>query len=85
MLKAKIDHVGVHVVADGDLCIIASDLCTVINSLYNQLSRSEPALGDLFRRVITGVVTDADTPVWEIRDAGSGVCIRIPKNIKEEM
>lgn len=91
MLKVKIgpeaggESSGVFVMASGDLQSISAEVAIVINGVHSQLARSNPALGKAFRVMMTQLIIDPDTPLWEIHDAGNGTCITFPKNIKEDM
>lgn len=68
----------------GDLFELTAEVAIVINGLYTQLTQSDAELGKKFRRMISHLIIEPNSPLWEIRTDASGACITIPKNIKEE-
>lgn len=89
MLKVNINDAGgdtkVFVMGSGDLFELTAEVAIVINGLYTQLTQSNAALGKEFRRMISQLLIEPNSPLWEIRTDTSGACITIPKNIKEDM
>lgn len=75
----------VFVMGSGDLFELTAEVAIVINGLYTQLTQSNPVLGKEFRRMISQLLIEPNSPLWEIRTDASGACITIPKNIKEDM
>lgn len=48
-----------------------------------QLKRSNPAMARIYRRKMVELLTDPDTPLWNVDPNAEGVMITIPK-FKEE-
>lgn len=48
-----------------------------------QLTHSNPAMARIYRRKMVELLTDPDTPLWNVDPNAEGVMITIPK-FKEE-
>ena len=88
MLKVDIgEHRGgdthCSILAQGTLIEITADVGQVIAGVHMQLKRSNPVMARIYRRKMIELLTDPDTPLWNVDPNAEGVMITIPK-FKEE-
>ena len=73
MLKCEIKRGGeVRVEAEGSFCEIVSEVCCLIDGLYDTIRKRDRAAAEAFRAVLTDAMTDKDTLMWKDRDYGAG-------------
>ena len=66
------NRLGVHVRIEGDLKEIATDTSILLNSIYSELYRVNPILGDAYKYLVTAMVTDPESPTWDLREPHEG-------------
>ena len=80
MLKIEISDKNASIEASGSLLHITSEISLVIKGIYDTL---RPEMRPAFRGLMTEMVTDTASPIWDGKDASavSGIrtCIEIPK------
>lgn len=69
--------------AQGTLIEIIADVGQVIAGVHMQLKRSNPAMARIYRSMLSQLLTDPDTPLWNVDPDAEGVMIITPK-FKEE-
>lgn len=87
MLKANLDQKinagggGTCVIeAQGSIMEITSDIAQLINAIHTQFNQSEPVLAEMFKSVLSDLITSPETPLWTPQGEAIGVCISRPKN-----
>lgn len=82
MLKVEINETTAKCVGAGGLDTITCDVALLINSLYNDIRRSNTGAAEAFRFTLVSLLTE-DSPVWEEQAApGTGYCVIVPKKNK---
>ena len=80
MLKIEISDKNASIEASGSLMRITCEISLVIKGIYDTL---RPEMRHAFRGLMTEMVTDTASPIWDGKDASavSGIrtCIEIPK------
>lgn len=79
MLKVTVDGTKIHLESSGTMAEKTCELGIVISSMYNSFKQSSPVMADVFRHIVTAMVTDPDTPLWETSSEAEGCTIVIPK------
>lgn len=87
MLKVEVDpaHETASVYFDGTNKELVIGLCGAIGLLFARLNACNPVAGKKFRKDLTRMLTDPDSPVWDGRiPDGSGYAACIPVKKKED-
>lgn len=79
MLKVTVDGTKINLESSGTLAEKTCELGIVISSMYNSLKQSNPVMAGAFRHIVTGMVADPDTPLWEMASEAEGCAIVINK------
>lgn len=79
MIKTTRNGNATMVCLDGDANTITAEILAVINSAYRGVARKNPNQASKFRRILIGMLTDPDSPVWAYRPESSGISIVIDK------
>lgn len=79
MLKVTVDGTKINLESSGTMTEKACELGIVISSMYNTYQQSSPLLADAFRRIVTVMVADPDSALWEMASEAEGCTIVIPK------
>lgn len=58
---------------------ITSDIAQLINAIHTQFSQSEPVLAEMFKSVLSDLITSPETPLWTPQGSAIGMCITKPK------
>lgn len=78
MLKVEINETTAKCVGAGGLNTITCDVALLINSLYNQIRRSNTGAAEAFRYTLISLLTE-DSTVWEEQaESGTGYCVIVP-------
>lgn len=64
MLKIECNKKDTKVVAAGSLKAIAIEMGAALASLYEQIYAENPGAANALRGIITGLVTDPNSPIW---------------------
>ena len=82
MLKVEINETTAKCVGSGGLDTITCDVALLINSLYNDIRRSNTGAAEAFRFTLVSLLTE-DSTVWEEQsEPGTGFCVIVPKKNK---
>ncbi len=82
MLKVEINETTAKCVGAGGLDTITCDVALLINSLYNDIRRSNTGAAEAFRFTLVSLLTE-DSTVWEEQsEPGTGFCVIVPKKNK---
>lgn len=78
MLKVEINETTAKCVGAGGLDTITCDVALLINSLYNDIRRSNTGAAEAFRFTLVSLLTE-DSTVWEEQsEPGTGYCVIVP-------
>ena len=78
MLKVEINETTAKCVGAGALDTITCDVALLINSLYNDIRRSNTGAAEAFRFTLVSLLTE-DSTVWEEQsEPGTGYCVIVP-------
>lgn len=81
MIKATVEDDRVEVRASGTVVQIATDVSNLINGLHGNYCRAgHSGVAELFRMLMTAVITRPESPVWE-DCGGEGVMACIPLDV----
>lgn len=84
MLKAEIDGGSVHLEGSGGLEDVIRDVAQIVGAIHVQMMTADPEAASEFRRVVTAMLVDHESPVWEMSPAASGVACVIPVEVEDE-
>ena len=83
MLKCEIERgTEVRIEAKGGLVEILSDICHLIDDIYDTIKKRDEATAEAFRRALTEALRNEDSGMWKERDREAGavqICAEIPK------
>lgn len=83
MLDIKTHGNAVRMEIRGSTEEIMADVCMVINNIYSSMYKQNKPLANVFRKGITRVIVDPDSPMWD-PNASRGIGFMVSTPIKSE-
>ena len=72
--NVKGDMVSASVEMAGDLQVVVSEIGSAISSMYNQIKAQDKSAANAFRFLLTELVSDEKSPMWDTRKDSDTVC-----------
>ena len=82
MMNVKVTDAGCFVEGSGSGEDMIFDICVIINEVYSLLHKHNPSDARAFRTLLSGLMADPCSPIWEPSSGSDGICISVP--VREE-
>ena len=83
MLKCNINRGGeVYVEAEGGMTDILSEICCLIDDIYDTIKKRDRVMAEVFRDALTETLCSEESGMWRERKCGEGAvqaCVVTPK------
>lgn len=86
MLNININRTDdtVKIEATGNMLTLIGELTFVIHDFYNSMYKHDPDMAAVFQSNLVGVLSDPDSPVWQLHEPyGASFIMSIPNPDRE--
>lgn len=84
MLKLEVDGPKTMIAFNGGLVELCCSLGAAINRIYHSMGQRDADSAEAFRKTMTALFTDPDSPLWTEEISGTGVALVDIKEKEDE-
>lgn len=84
MIKANVSGERVSLATHGTMKDILCDSALIIKAVYTTFCRKNPDVGEAYKSMMQGVVSDPESPIWQVNEQDGDVMVDMAE-LKRQM